>query len=401
MAVLGADEERQLFAADAVKAIMNWPPGYSVDVADWVTETKEAFARPVVHFSGEYISVPSAAREAQQGCYSGRELQRTAWAPAAARWGPGSPGLFTEALVRSTDPTCASGRDVVPGHCTQAAGGQSLSQQQQQLRQWQQQQQQQFRALPSNREELSATAATTATWRRRQPRPKRATAEPGAEQDCRSNSPASRRGHSTEASAGCGPRRPGKSNWGGIPVTGPGPRPALRLRRSQSQLCENGWTGQVEAEGAALGERSSGQQAGGASAGQAPSAAVVTSCQQLLQRQKVVLQQQYKQMSQLNQQLQELEQALSALQMQGSADNPQRHAPRQPPLQQQQQQQQQAVAQCQSGSELALSDLQPFEYEAEDGSICWSLDPRDYRRMPADALSWIPPAGIPSRYSGR
>lgn len=162
------------------------PPGYSVDVADWVTETKEAFARPVVHFSGEYISVPSAAREAQQGCYSGRELQRTAWAPAAARWGPGSPGLFTEALVRSTDPTCASGRDVVPGHCTQAAGGQSLSQQQQQLRQWQQQQQQQFRALPSNREELSATAATTATWRRRQPRPKRATAEPGAEQDCRS-----------------------------------------------------------------------------------------------------------------------------------------------------------------------------------------------------------------------
>ncbi|CDI86016.1 hypothetical protein, conserved [Eimeria praecox] len=62
--LLGAAEERQLFAADEIRAIMQWPPGYSVDTAEWTTETNDAFSRSLSHYSGEFLSIRAAATPA-------------------------------------------------------------------------------------------------------------------------------------------------------------------------------------------------------------------------------------------------------------------------------------------------------------------------------------------------
>ena len=143
-------------------------------------------------------------------------------------------------------------------------------------------------------------------------------------------------------------------------------RPQMQQRRSLSQ--------QQTGEGPPVGHRSYRNNAAvGSPAAQGPPNAAAASCKLLLQRQKDVLKQQYQQVEQLRKQLQELEQALATLQLQGNANN----------LQQQQQQQQQQKQQLAfprvSGPSLTLSDLQPVDSIEEEDSVCWSLDPRDYK----------------------
>ncbi|XP_026190596.1 uncharacterized protein LOC113146689 [Cyclospora cayetanensis] len=126
----------------------------------------------------------------------------------------------------------------------------------------------------------------------------------------------------------------------------------------------------------------------------AAASAAAPACQLLLQTQHEILKQQYQQVEQLRVQLQQLGDMLSTLRLQVSGSSQGTTGSHTTPIPQSAN-----TAMPSGGLQNTVpedADLDPLDVELGDDYLGWSLDPRDYKEMPAEALDWIPPAGIPS-----
>lgn len=380
MELLGAAEERRLFAAGNMAALMHWPAGYSVDAADWVTESTAAFSRPFtpVQRQGLFRNSYAIAENAPSQNVPGVSAPLDAVVDTR--------GLFTQVLF--------------PKRPQRARRASAMS-------------------LPPEGFPISRNAAAFVPSPHASPSQRRRQNERFRHGHNRRESegrfPASRRNYSAgalvEAIRGhqYGQRNPLASHRFGTREVSPDieetaygtarrrrsagiegtPR---RLRRSSGQQSFSA-EARKPIRSHSLSRTPMREDEGGLVPGSKshpdegrciPDSSVADSlaCQQLLDRQKEMLKQQYEQVGKMRIQIEELQDLLNSLQLQASGyyDPPRQVASPDLP-----------------GKNLAMSDLEPQASEEDDnGYLNWSLNPRDYKQMPPDSVDWIPPAGIPS-----
>ncbi|KAL8432256.1 hypothetical protein ACSSS7_004716 [Eimeria intestinalis] len=346
---LGAAEERKLFAAETMAACMHWPPGYSLSSADWSTEAFDSFQRPVTPRPERRTPAVSEAAAlpvpSSSSCFPLKsQLEENV-------------GLFSAEVFPSRLQNWKStGGAPAERGPLQGAPHQHYPQPFQQLRL-------QDRRQPQQQPMLQPAAAAAAAARRRQ-QSTFSSSEPvmGAEAS------ATQWAQQRLSSSSRGRRRSGRGG--------------LRSRALQGRLAESVGGDRLRQPKAFDSPNALAAAGGAAAAAEGMPDVSPQSFQQLLQQQRDALQQQFEGVEKLRLQLEGLEAALRSLQLQGSG-------------QQQQQPCSLAAAAEQQQDGLAASiSLDPEEDDAE--SQCWSLDPRDYKHLPAELLDWIPPAGLPS-----
>lgn len=382
MELLGVAEERKVFSADNMAAVMHWPAKYSVEVADWVTESAAAFSRFPASFCGhggpphswapprnspEHITEPHS-----------RELLPPS-PPSRQVFAEDKDGLFSQLLLSRRKHQRAP--PAAPPEGPASAGHE-------QARQYHNN-----KCVDPNRQPcrriVSASALAEAIKRhrygRRFPPSQSPCGHHGGVQEAEARDApvygSFRRGNS----AGASPPRANalKGSWGARGVSGSqgylrrGRSPGRRVSDEEAAGCNE-----------PQGVFSYQQELGGPASGGGDAVGVVPACQQAVQRQKDLLQRQYEQVEKLKEQLEELDEILSALQLQTSGQSkPQgglSELPRMP-------------KRNAGNNDLRISCSQPPEDDEEDeGYLGKSLDPRDYQNMSANCLDWIPPAGMPS-----
>ncbi|KAL8275257.1 hypothetical protein Esti_000841 [Eimeria stiedai] len=387
---LGAAEERKLFAADTMAACMHWPPGYSLNSANWSTEAFDSFQRPVTPRPERRAPVASEAAaqqvpfntlpfksepEEEVGLFSAEVLPSRLQNWKSPKGAPVERGL-PEGTPHLHYPQAFQPSHQLPQHQSLFPHARLQEQRQQ----------------PQQPLLYPAAAAAAAA---------------GQKQQYTFTSPL--RGSGVELLAGAealgGKRSPPKHNSSPerrdpqgfpslssslsfAPTEGAQRRPSssLRGRRGsrQGRLGSRTMQGSLsEAFGAdrQIQPKTVDVIKTPDAAAEGLTAAAPQSLQQLLQQQRDVLQQQFEGVERLRVQLEGLEGALRLLQLQGSG-------PQQQPCSLA------AAAEQQRGVSAVSACLDAREDDAE--SQCWSLDPRDYKHLPAELLDWIPPAGLPS-----
>ncbi|KAL8453736.1 hypothetical protein Emag_001719 [Eimeria magna] len=403
---LGAAEERKLFAADTMAACMHWPPGYSLNSADWSTEAFDSFQRPMTPRSDR--RTPAASDAAAQQVHSNRfpvksepeeevGLFSAEVFPSRLHTWKSQGNALSERAPLQGAPHLHSPPAFQPSyHLPQRQGLFPQSRLQEQR-----QQQQQLPLYP-------AAAAAAAPGQKHQSiltsslggggvKPLRGAEalglvleafyishfEVGFKKDIRSDKKINFLVFALSSATQGDQHRPGLSLRG---------RRGSRTGRLRSRAMQGSLTESYRGDRLIQTTASDPLKTPAAAAAEGLPTPSPKSFQQLLQQQRDALQQQFEGVDRLRAQLEELEGALRLLQLQ-------RSGPQQQPCSLAAAAEQQpcslaAAAEQQQEKLAASASLDVGEDDAE--SQCWSLDPRDYKHLPAELLDWIPPAGLPS-----
>ncbi|KAL8451687.1 hypothetical protein Emed_001849 [Eimeria media] len=374
---LGAAEERKLFAADTMAACMHWPPGYSLNSADWSTESFDSFQRPVTP-RPDRRPPPAASEVAAQQIPSTSFLFRPEPEDEV--------GLFSAEVFPSRLHSTWRNRGIAPaergplqgaplqGAPLQGAPFQGAPLQGAPHLHYPHAFQSSSHQLPQRQGPFPQARAQEQRQQQQQQSlyPPAAAAAAAAGQKQQSTLTSSLGGGGVEPLRGNEALAPQLNQHRG--------RRGSRVGRVRSRAMQGSVSDSLRSDrliqSTASDPVKTPAAAAAAAAAEGVPATSSQSFQQLLQQQREALQQQFEGVEKLRAQLEELEGALRLLQLQ---QQPCSLA---------------AAAEQQQDKLAASASLDAREDDTE--SQCWSLDPRDYKHLPAELLDWIPPAGLPS-----